>query len=80
MFRRSDDPDQDDASCCNRAGGVAHEEIAHEWQLMGDADAGGEEHDCAVGVEGLRAAVGTFDEGGEGDAVVGGRECFPVEM
>lgn len=51
---------------------------------MRDADAGGEEHDGAVGVEGLRAAaaaVGAFDEGGEGDAVVvGAIERFAVEV
>lgn len=52
---------------------------------MRDADAGGEEHDGAVGVEGLRAAaaaaVGAFGEGGEGDAVVvGAIERFTVEV
>lgn len=47
---------------------------------MRDADAAGEEHDGAVGSEGLRAAVGAFDECGEGDAVVDGIQCFAVEM
>ena len=47
---------------------------------MGDTDAGGKEHDSAVGVEDLGAAVGAFDEGGERNAVVGRIECFLVEM
>lgn len=47
---------------------------------MRDADASGEEHDGAVRVEELRTAVGAFDEGGQGEAVVEGGEGFAVEM
>lgn len=80
MFGRADDPDQDDASHGDGARGIAREEVAHKGYLMRDADAGREEYDGAVGVEDLRAAVWAFDEGREGDAVVGGIECFAVEM
>ena len=43
------------------------------------ADAGREEQDGAVGVEALRAAVGAFDESGEGDVAVRGIKRFAVE-
>ena len=46
---------------------------------MGYANAGCEEHDCAVGVETLVAAVWTFTEGGYDDALVGGGVDFFVE-
>ena len=61
MFGRADDPDQDDAAGGDGAGGVAGEEGPDEGHLVTDADAGGEEHDGTVGVEGLRAAIGAFD-------------------
>ena len=56
------------------------EEVADDGQVVRYADAGGEEHDGAVGVEGLRAAVGALDEGGEGEPVVGALERFAVEV
>ena len=43
-------------------------------------DPGGEEHNCAVGVKDLGAAVGAFDESRERDAVVEGIVGFAVEM
>lgn len=77
---RADDPDEEDAPGGDGAGGVARDEVPRQGHLVRDADAGGEEHDGAVGVEGLvRAAVGAFDEGGEGDAPVGAVEGFAVE-
>ncbi len=79
MFGRADDPDQEDAPGGDGAGGVAREEVADKGYMVRDADAGGEEHDGAVGVEGLRAAVGAFDQSGDGDAVVRGIEYFVVE-
>ncbi len=45
---------------------------------MGDAYAAREEHDGAVGMENLGAAVGSFDESGEGYEAAGG-EGFSVE-
>lgn len=80
VFGRLDDPDQGDAAGGDGAGGVARQEVADEGDLMGDADATGEEYDCAVGVEGVCGAVGAFGEGGEGDVVVGVLEGFAVEM
>ena len=80
MFGRSDDPDQEDAARGDGAGGVACQEVAHKRHLVRDADAGREEHDGAVGLEELRAAVGAFDEGGQGEVVVEGGEGFAVEM
>ena len=41
--------------------GVTGEEVADVVELVGDADAAGEEEDCAVGVEGFEAAVGSFN-------------------
>ncbi len=41
--------------------------------------AAGEEHDGAVGGEIVGAAVGAFDEGGEGEAFVGCGGTFSVE-
>ena len=79
VFGRSDDPNQEDAPRGDGAGGVACEEVPHERHLMRYADAGREEQDGAVGVEALRAAVGAFDESGEGDAAVRGSECSAVE-
>lgn len=35
---------------------------------MRDTYAAGEEHHCAVGMEDLAAAIGPFNESGEGDA------------
>ncbi len=76
----ADDPDEEDTARGDGAGGVAREEGPHRWELVADADAGGEEQDGAVGVERGRGAVGAFDEGGEGEAVVGGVEGFAVEV
>ena len=79
VLGRADDPGQEDAAGRDGAGGVTREEVAHDGHLARYADAAGDEHDGAVGVE-VRAAVGAFDEGGEGDAVGGGREGFAVEV
>ncbi len=76
----ADDPDEEDAARGDGAGGVPGKEGPHEGELVADADAGGEEHDGAVGVERVRVAVGAFDEDGEGEAVVGGVEGFAVEV
>lgn len=84
MVRGADGPDEADAARGDGPRGVAGEEVADHGELVRDADAGGEEHDGAVGVQGVTAAaaVGAFDEGGEGDAVVvvGALERFAVEL
>ena len=79
MFGRADDPDEEDAPRSDGARGVARDEVARKGHLVRDADARREEHDGAVGVEALRAAVGAFDQGREGGAVVEGVERFAVE-
>ena len=59
----------------SRGCGVAGEEVADDGHVVPDADAAGEEHGGAVGVESWRAAVGA----GEGEAVdVGALERFAV--
>ena len=68
MLRGLDDPDEIYFSGGDGAGGVACEEGAHEGELMRYSYATGEEHDGAVGGEGVGAAVGAFDKGGEGQA------------
>lgn len=84
VVRGGDGPDEADAARGDGPRGVAGEEVADHGELVRDADAGGEEHDGAVGVQGVTAAaaVGAFDEGGEGDAVVvvGALERFAVEL
>ena len=47
---------------------------------MGYSDAAGEEHDSAVGGEVVGAAVGPFDEGGEGEARGRCGGAFGVEV
>lgn len=71
MFGGADDPDEDDAARGDGAGRVPGHQVPHVRHLVRDADAAGEEHDGAVGVEGVQAAVGAFDEGGERDDAVG---------
>lgn len=46
---------------------VGGEEVSHMPELVGDAYAAGEEEDGAVREEGLEAAVGALEEGGEGE-------------
>lgn len=60
-------------------GGVSGEEGACVRELMGDADAGGEEEDGAVGEEGVETAVGPFEEAGEVDGSGGGGAGAGVE-
>ena len=48
------------------------QQVAHVRELVGDADAAGEEEDRAVGGEGFEAAVGAFEEAGERDDSGGG--------
>lgn len=72
VFGRADDPDEHDFARGDGAGRVAGDEVAHVRDLVRDADAAGEEHDGAVGVEGVQAAVGAFDQGGEGEEAGGG--------
>lgn len=65
MFGAADDPDENHFACRAGASCVGGEQVANVGDLVCNAYAGGEEHDCAVGVEvGALAAVGTFDEGG----------------
>ena len=80
MFGRPDDPDQDDPPSGDGTRGAARQERADKGHLVRYADAASEEHDGAVGVEALRAAVGAFEESGEDDAAVGAFECFAVEV
>ena len=49
-------------------GGVRGEDGAEVWDVVGYADAAGDEHDCAVGGERGGVDVGDFDEGAEGEA------------
>lgn len=76
VFGRADHPDENDFARGDGAGRVPGDEVAHVGDLMGDADAAGEEQDGAVGVEGVQAAVGAFDQSGEGEAAVGGALGF----
>ena len=71
MFRRADHPYEDDFAGRDCAGGVAGHEVAHVGHLMRDADPAGEQHDGAVGVQGVQTAVGAFDEGVDDGAAVG---------
>ena len=80
MVGRAEDPDEEDAPRGDGAGRVAREEVPRRGHLVRDADAASEEQDGAVGGEGLRAAVGAFDEGGEGEAVVGVVEGLAVDV
>lgn len=59
--------------------GVGGEQGADVWELVGDADAAGEEEDGAVGVEGFETAVGAFEEAGEVDGAGGGGAGAGVE-
>ena len=70
MFGGLDDPDEGHAAGGHGAIGVTLDEVADEGNVVGDADAAGEEKNGAVGVEGVDAAVGAFGEGLEGDAGV----------
>ena len=79
MFGGLDYPDEGYFSRGDGAGGVAGEEGADEGELMGYSDAAGEEHDGAVGGEGVGAAVGAFDEGGEGEPGVGCGGAFGIK-
>ena len=68
MFWRANNPNESNAPCGDCAGYVACSQVAHKGDLVRDAYAAGEEHHCAVGMEDLAAAIGPFDESGEGDA------------
>lgn len=65
MLRGADGPHEGDAAHGGGAGVVGGEEGAELADLMGDADAAGEEDDGAVRVEGGGLTVGAFDEAGE---------------
>lgn len=62
MFGRLYDPDEDDFAGGAGAVSVGGDEVADVGDLVGDADASGEEHDGAVGGEVL-GAVGALDPG-----------------
>lgn len=79
MFGRLNRPYESYFSRGDGVGSVAGEEGADEGKLMGYSDAAGEEHDGAVGGEGVGGAVGAFDEGGEGEAGGGCGGAFGVE-
>ena len=79
MFRSLDYPDEGYFARGDGSRGVACEDGAHEGELVRYSDAAGEEHDGAVRGEGMGAAVGAFDEGGEGKAGVGCGGAFGVE-
>ena len=61
------------------AGSVALEEIPDVADLMGDADAAGEEEDGTVGVEGLETAVRALEGAAETEHATGGGGCAGVE-
>ena len=67
MFRRLDHPDKIHTTGGDCARSEARHKGAYVGHLMGDAYATGEEHDCAVGFQAVKATVGAFDEGIEGD-------------
>ena len=78
MFRRLDDPDEGDAPRRDGAVGEAGYEGAHVGHLVRDADAAGKEHDGAVAVERVQAAVGPLGKGADNDgAVLAGLGLFP---
>lgn len=83
VFGGLDDPDEGHAAGGHGAVGVALDQVADEGDVVGDADAAGEEENGAVGVEGVDAAVGALGEGLEGDAgvhaVLGADEEFVGE-
>lgn len=71
MFRRLDDPYEDDFSGGNGAVAESGDEISNVWDLMRDAHTAREDHDGAVGVKTLKAAVRAFDKSVEDEAALG---------
>ena len=70
MLRGLDDPDEEDAAGGDGTVCEPVDEVAHKGDLVGDADAAGEHHDGAVGVQNVRAAVGSFDNGVDDNGAV----------
>ncbi len=63
-------PNQYDAAGGDGAVGESVDEVADKGDLVRDADAAGEHHDSAVGVQNVGAAVGAFNEGFDSDRAV----------
>ena len=79
VFGRLDDPDEEDAAGGDGAGGEAGHERADVGDLVGDADAAGEEDHGAVGGQVVQAAVGAFGQGADHQPAFVGRFGFSVE-
>ena len=79
VFGRLDDPDEQDAARGHGAVREALDQRADVGDLVGDADAAGEEDDGAVGGEGVEAAVGAFGEGAHDQAAFVRGFGFSVE-
>ena len=71
VLRRLDDPHEGDAAGGDGAVGEADDQVADVADLVGDADAAGEDEDGAVGAEGVQPAVRAFDQRGHGEAAPG---------
>ena len=79
VFGRLDDPDEQNSTRGHGAGREARDERADVGDLVGDADAAGEENDGAVGGKGVQAAVGAFGEGADDEAAIVRGFGFAVE-